>query len=166
MVRKQVIFCSSCGSHLESTYLFGRLRPQCPRCGHIHFQDPKVAAAALIEDGGNVLLVRRSNSPEQGKWTLPGGFVDADEDPAEAAVREVGEETGLRVEITGLVDVIHGQEHTLGADIVIVYRGVIVGGTLSAADDADAARLFARGSLPDLAFQATKRVLETCGYLR
>jgi len=55
-----------------------------------------VAVAVLIERDGKVLLVRRANTPQKGMWTLPAGFVDAGEDPAQAAERECLEETGLK----------------------------------------------------------------------
>jgi 8-oxo-dGTP diphosphatase len=138
---------------------FGRPRPVCPSCGWIYFADPKVAAAALIEQDGRVLLVRRAIDPLRGLWSLPAGFVDAGEDPAEAIRRECFEETGLIVRITGLVDVIYGQEHSRGAHIVIVYRAQVQEGALQAGDDVDQATFFALDELPELAFSATRKVL-------
>jgi ADP-ribose pyrophosphatase YjhB (NUDIX family) len=139
--------------------LFGRERPVCPQCGWIHFADPKVAAAVLIEKDGRVLLVRRTNEPFRGLWTLPAGFINAEEDPAEAAARECLEETGLSVRITAVVDIVAGREHARGADFVIVYAAEVVGGSLAAADDADQAEWFPIESLPPLAFRATQVVL-------
>jgi len=138
---------------------FGRQRPVCPQCGWIYFADPKVAAAILIEQDGRVLLVRRINEPYRGLWTLPAGFVDADEDPMRAAERECLEETGLTVRATGVLDVIAGREHPRGADFVIVYRGELLAGELQAGDDADEVGWFGRDDLPQLAFQATRAVL-------
>ena len=152
-------FCPLCGNKVEEREAFGAIRPVCPACDFIHFQDPKVAAGVLVESEGKVLLVKRINVPMQGKWTLPAGFVDGQEDPRSTAVRECLEETGLEVEIIDLVDVFYGLEHSRGASIVIFYRGRIVGGVLAAGDDADAVAFFGVDNLPPLGFQATEQVL-------
>jgi 8-oxo-dGTP diphosphatase len=135
------------------------MRPVCPQCGWIHFVDPKVAAAVLVEQDGRVLLVRRANEPYRGLWTLPAGFVNGGEDPAMAAARECLEETGLIVEVKRVLDVIAGLEHDRGADFLIVYEAEIISGMLAPADDADAAEWFTYDQLPQLAFKATQKVL-------
>ena len=155
----EVNYCPRCGTEVALAEKFGRQRAVCPHCGWIHFEDPKVAAAILLEQDGRVLLVRRVNEPYRGRWTLPAGFVDAEEDPARAAERECLEETGLTVRVTGLLDLIAGREHPRGADFVIVYHGEVISGELKAADDADEAAWFARSDLPPLAFRATEAVL-------
>lgn len=155
----QVTYCPRCGTAVGLAYRFGRQRPVCPSCGWIYFADPKVAAAILLEQDGRVLLVRRTNEPYRGFWTLPAGFVDADEDPRQAAERECLEETGLIVRATAVLDVIAGREHPRGADFVIVYRGEVLSGELRAGDDADETGWFLREDLPQLAFKATRTVL-------
>ena len=152
-------FCPRCGAEVAHEDKYGMVRPVCPQCGWIHFVDPKVAAAVLIEWDGRVLLVRRTNEPFRGLWTLPAGFVNGGEDPAEAAARECLEETGLTVHVTHVLDVIAGREHNRGADFIIVYHAEVISGALLAADDADAAEWFAREALPPLAFKATQRIL-------
>ena len=152
-------FCSKCGSRLELRTVFGKERPACPTCGWVHFADPKVAVAVLVEKEGEVLLTRRINDPERGKWSLPAGFMDANETPELAAERECLEETGLQVAITGLIDVLGGREHPNGADVFILYRAEISGGKLKAGDDADEVGFFARDQLPPLAFKTTRKVL-------
>lgn len=159
MPQRPIRFCPYCGVPVVSRFLFGQERPTCPECGWIYFADPKVAAAAIVEEEGRVLLTRRVNAPYQGFWTLPAGFVDAGEDPARAAERETFEETGLEVQVTDLVGVISGREHERGADIVIIYRAKRVGGTLRPGDDADQVGFFDRDRLPPLAFRATRRAL-------
>lgn len=152
--------CLRCGTTLENIHSYGQIRPVCPACGWIHFADPKVAAAVLVEKEGEVLLVQRSYNPHQGAWSLPAGFVNAGEDPAEAARRECEEETGLQVRITRLLDVYAKKEHPGGSDFIIVYGAEVLSGTLAAADDADDAAFFPRDSLPELAFDATKYILK------
>jgi ADP-ribose pyrophosphatase YjhB (NUDIX family) len=159
MAHLLVKFCPRCGTAVEYKEKFGAVRPVCPACGYIHFQDPKVAAAVLVEEGSRVLLVRRANDPFRGLWTLPAGFVNAGEDPAEAAARECLEETGLIVRVTRVYDVIAGREHERGADFIIVYLAEVVSGEMTPADDADAVEWFERENLPELAFRATKKVL-------
>lgn len=154
-------YCPRCGHGLEEREAFGRVRRFCPACSTVVFREHKVAAGAVVERNGEVLLVRRTMKPSQGFWSFPGGFVDFDETPAQAAVRECWEETGLLIEITGLLDVIGGFEHEGGADIVIVYLGQCVGGQLRAADDADRAAFFSPRELPPLAFHATQKALDS-----
>lgn len=152
-------YCPACGAPLTRQRAFGKLRPVCTRCGRVHFREPKVAAAVFIKWDDRVLLVRRVHDSERGRWSLPAGFVDAGEDPRQAAAREVLEETGLEVEITALLEVLHAGEHQGGADIVIVYAGEVVAGDLMAGDDVDSAKFFAAHELPRLAFESTRQVL-------
>ncbi|MEW5869279.1 MAG: NUDIX hydrolase [Chloroflexota bacterium] len=155
----EINYCMRCGHALEQAQHFGRLRPFCPACGWIYFADPKVAVAALIEQDGLVLLVRRANDPQRGLWTLPAGFVDAGEDPEQAVVRECLEETGLQVHVCGLLGVLAGQEHARGAHILIVYQAEVTGGDLRAEDDVDQAAFFSSQALPPLAFATTQKIL-------
>lgn len=161
MANTEFNYCPRCGTAIVHEERFGRVRPVCPQCGWIHFVDPKVAAAVLVIQEGRVLLVRRVNEPFRGLWTLPAGFVNGGEDPAEAAVRECLEETGLNVRVTRVFDIVAGREHPRGADFVIVYQAELIDGEMKADDDADAADWFGREGLPSLAFRATQKVLES-----
>lgn len=155
----EVRYCIRCGAALQLERRFGRQRPTCPDCEWVYFPDPKVAAAVLIEKDEQVLLVRRAVDPRRGKWTLPAGFIDAGEDPRAAAERECLEETGMKVRITGLLDVLYGQEHEKGAHIIIFYRAEALGGQAIAGDDVDRVAFFPRDELPPLAFSTTQRIL-------
>ena len=156
---EEVKFCPKCGQPVAMEFRFGLDRPVCSACGFIYFADPKVAVSMLLEQDGKVLLVRRAHEPFRGLWTLPGGFVNTGEDPAEAAIRECVEETGLAAHVTGILGIRSGREHPRGSDFVIFYAGQLTGGLLHADDDADAAEWFERGHLPELAFQSTKSIL-------
>jgi 8-oxo-dGTP diphosphatase len=153
-------YCIRCGTHLEmSIYQDGHEHPVCPSCGWAYFPDPKVAAAAVVQRDGLVLLVKRVFDPMQGYWSLPAGFVNAFEDPARAAEREVKEETGLDVQAEELLQVLTGREHPRGADLVLIYRMHLLGGDIQAQDDAEDARFFSLDDLPPLAFRATRLAL-------
>jgi 8-oxo-dGTP diphosphatase len=152
-------FCPRCGHPLTDRERFGKIRRTCDRCGFVHFHDPKVAVAAFIVQDGRVLLVRRTAEPERGKWALPAGYVDYGEDPRAAVQREVEEETSLQIQLAGLADVLPGDGSGVGASIVILYIGEVVGGKLAAHDDADQARFFGCDELPEVAFQSTQRLL-------
>ncbi len=159
MFTGMIKYCPRCGAKTGTKILFGKDRPYCPECDWIYFADPKVAAAVLVERENRILLVQRANDPYKGLWTLPAGFVNAGEDPAEAAARECLEETGLIVTITGIIDIVSGREHTRGSDFVIFYRGNALAGEAIAGDDASDAGWFDRDSMPELAFKSTSHIL-------
>jgi mutator protein MutT len=72
-----------------------------------HFPEhPIVSVGAVIVDRGRVLLVRRAHEPLKGEWSLPGGGVEIGETLEAALVREVREETGMRVSVGPVVDVL------------------------------------------------------------
>lgn len=77
-------------------------------------QQPRVGCGAVIQRAdGAVLLVKRGRQPEQGHWGLPGGKVDWMEKLEDTVVREVLEETGLRVAVERLLCVVDHFEPVL-----------------------------------------------------
>ena len=160
MIEGPILFCPRCGNSLILQLHSGKQRPSCSNCGWVYFPDPKVAVAVLLKKNDRVLLVQRSYDPQKGYWTLPSGFVDAGEDPVEAASRECLEETGLVIQDIRLLDVLFSQEHPRGASILIIYAADIVSGELMSGDDANQAAFFDLQHLPPLAFASTLQILE------
>jgi ADP-ribose pyrophosphatase YjhB (NUDIX family) len=107
-------------------------------------ETPLMGVGAVVVDEGCVLLVRRGTEPLKGQWSLPGGLVELGEPLLDAVVREVREETGLRVEpveLIELLDRVHREGVRVRYHYVIAdYLCRVVGGSLLAASDADAVR--------------------------
>jgi ADP-ribose pyrophosphatase YjhB (NUDIX family) len=94
---------------------------------------------------GRLLLVQRANDPGRGRWSIPGGRVEPGETDAEALVREVAEETGLRVAPGHCLGTVRRGRYDI-AD----YRARVVGGALRAGDDAAAVAWVTRRRLAEL----------------
>ena len=148
--------CLSCGAALRLPE-GPRPVPTCTGCGRVHHLDPKVGVGAVVRDpAGALLLVLRGVAPGKGRWALPAGYVDAGEDPREAAAREVLEETGLVVRCGDVIDVYPGGG---GASFFLAFHAELLGGELAAADDALDAAFHPLDDLPELAFPSTSDVV-------
>ena len=104
-------------------------------------EQPLIGIGAVIICNGKILLEKRKGEPGRGKWAIPGGLVELGESAEQAVIREVKEETNLKVEQPKLIDVVNNI--TLDENDKIKYHFVIVdyfvkltGGKLEAADDA------------------------------
>ncbi len=114
---------------------------------------PAVTVDAVWLDRGRVLLVRRGRPPAEGRWALPGGFVEYGETVEAAVARELREETGLRARPVRLVGVYSGPDrdprrHTL--TIAFEMHGRI--GPPRGGDDASQAEWVPFSRARDLAF--------------
>jgi mutator protein MutT len=113
------------------------------------------AAAIIRDDEGRVLLQRRSDN---GLWGLPGGAIDPGEYPAQAVVREVWEETGLRVQPVRLIAIMGGEgfrhRYPNGDQaefVVSVFACRILGGELGGLDgESLELRYFSEHDIPEL----------------
>ncbi|MDA8395763.1 MAG: NUDIX domain-containing protein [Candidatus Dormibacteraeota bacterium] len=153
-------FCPACGSRLLPREVEGRWLPGCPSCEFVAWPDPKVAVAVLAHDArGQLLLIRRGTPPAQGEWALPGGYVDANETPSEAARRELLEETGLELEVERLEGVHHVPVGEGGGLLVLAYVGRLSGGEGRTTPEALELVLVDPAKSPELGFSAHREAL-------
>ncbi len=102
-------------------------------------QRPEICVGAIARRGESLLLIERGRGAALGEWSVPGGRVEFGETLAEAARREVAEETGLDVvvgDVIGWVERVSAEHHF----VIVDFAVTVVGGTLRAGDDAAAAR--------------------------
>ena len=127
---------------------------------------PQVAVGAVVFHDNRVLLVRRGKAPADGQWAIPGGRVELGESLAQAAEREIQEETGLLVAAGDPIyvfDIIDRDAagrirfHYVIVDLAARY----LGGSLRHGDDAREARWVAAHELPDLEVSPPTRHLLT-----
>ncbi len=101
----------------------------------------KVAVGGVVFRGPEVLLIKRGKPPFEGQWSIPGGGLDYGEAVRDGLLREIREETGLKIKILGLLDVFEALPRAEGADfsqhiVMIDYVCEWLAGEPVAGDDA------------------------------
>ena len=131
----------------------------CGECGFVAYAGPEPTVCALVlDDAGRVLLARRKFEPEAGKWDVPGGFLEEDEEALDGLRRELREETGLEIEpleLAGIWADRYGGGDDATATLNLYWTARIVSGEPTAADDVAELRWFSVDDLPpddELAF--------------
>ena len=153
-------FCVNCGAALVTRLIEGREVEACPNDSFVLWHDPKVSTAVVVESGGGIVLGRRSIEPGYGLWCLPGGFVNDDEDPAAAAVRECFEEIRAPVDLRGLIGVFHIPKTEAPSMVGIAYRaGLADGAQIAAGEEMLEVGVFRLDALPPLAFPSHRAVV-------
>ncbi|SCG43706.1 NUDIX domain-containing protein [Micromonospora inositola] len=136
-----------------------------------HFNNPEapkpnsivVAVTVFVQDDqGRVLLIQRTDN---GLWALPGGAQDFGEYIAETAVRETREETGVEIEVTGLVGIYTNPNHVVEysdgevrQQFSICFRGRYVLGDPMTSEESSAVRWVAQGELEELSIHPSMRL--------
>ena len=103
MNHKRRLFCSYCGEKLKSGMEGENVRDYCERCDVFFYENPLPVVSSIVVRERQVLLVKRKNDPQKGKWCLPSGFAETGESVQAAALRELEEETGVRGRIIDFV---------------------------------------------------------------
>lgn len=149
-----------CGAVLVPREIEGQLLEACPNDDFVLWRDPKVVTSTLVVRGDEIVLGLRSIEPGRGLWCLPGGFVNQDEAPADAARREAREEIGVDVEITRLVGVYHIPKSNAPSLIGVTYEARLAEGAVPrAGPEMSDVGFFGADSLPQLAFPSHREIV-------
>lgn len=131
---------------------------------------PILGVGAIVVEDDRILLIRRGKEPGRGIWSIPGGRVKIGETARDAVLREVWEETGLRVKVLDFIEALdiifrhpsNTGDLRLSEDgrvkyhyVVLDYLAVPEGGRLEASSDAVEARYFTPGEIDDLSLRET-----------
>ena len=124
LTEKTMKYCPQCGQFLEEKLVDERKRFVCQSCGYIEYRNPLPVVVGVLTKPKKrqVLLIKRGIEPGKGEWALPGGFVEEDETPKEAVLREIKEELGVEASIEGLVGVEADDSSTYGKVVLIGYH--------------------------------------------
>ncbi|WP_135210858.1 NUDIX hydrolase [Vitreimonas flagellata] len=119
-------------------------------------RSPTPAVGVVCLRGDDVLLIRRGAPPMEDRWSIPGGRIEWGERAADAALRELKEETSCDAELIGLVDVVdavltrRGENDVWGHYVLIDYAARWIAGEPQAGDDARDARFFSLAEIETL----------------
>ena len=158
---KKLKYCSNCGTLNSFGMKEGANRFFCKKCSTVHYQNPKPTATLICPKGGTILLVRRAFAPEKGAWSLPGGFMELNETPNQAAVRELKEETNLCGSVIKLLG--HCSHfNSIFGDILLLGMEMKINNweNLKVGDDASEAGFFNYLDYPPLAFECHMKILK------
>lgn len=152
--------CLYCGTVFTRKKVEGRFRLYCSSCNEPHYENPVPASCTVvIDDRGRMLLVKRNVPPQAGWWCLPGGFIELDEGPESAALRELKEETGIVGQIDRLLGVRSSFSQQYYSVLLIGYLVTSFSGTLHPGDDASDVAFFHPDDLPEIAFDSHIRFI-------
>jgi 8-oxo-dGTP diphosphatase len=128
---------------------------------------PRIGSALLVRDEVNrILLGKRNKDPQRGNWIIPGGKIHAFESIAEAAARELLEETGLVVEVGDHFNVYEIINPPNEHRVVIYSWGKVVGGEPKASDDISELKFFELAELGEVPVTPlVRRVLIDAGFV-
>jgi ADP-ribose pyrophosphatase YjhB (NUDIX family) len=156
-----IVYCSICGDRMEVRIPDDddHVRPVCGRCGHVHYENPKLVVGCIPVLGERVLLCKRNIAPQKGKWTLPAGYLENGESVQDGAIRETLEETRSEVEIIAPYRMFN---LVFVHQIYFMFRAKLLDENFGPTKESTAVRLFCEADIPweDIAFASIRQTLK------
>ncbi len=153
-------YCSNCANPVVLKIPNGDNRPRhvCEYCGTIHYQNPRIVAGCLPEQGEKILLCRRGIEPGYGLWTLPAGFMENGETTQETAAREAMEEANAKVVIGPIYALFNLPDIN---QVYMLYRGRL-DGRFSPGQESLETALYHENDIPwsEIAFATISKTLK------
>ncbi len=142
-------FCRDCGAALEEIFDsdFERRRFRCTVCQSWVHEHPSVMLTCFIACGHKLLWIQRKLEPRSGFWAIPGGFMEAGESLAEGAVRELREETGIRLPAESLDFYMTGTI-TFINQVYVAFRAQVASEDCQPGEEATAVAFYSRAECP------------------
>jgi len=146
-------YCPMCKTPLVRKVLFDDNIPlvTCPACHWICTRSNLIAVASVVPMEGGIVTILPPGLPEASPAALPAGLVEYGESPEEAAVREIREETGLKVELVGSLGwFFHSYfEKWPGPSVYFMFEAKVVGGQIEGSDEGPV-KIFPLDAFPEI----------------
>lgn len=155
----QIRYCPNCRCKLKEREIGGKMKLACPRCPYVFWNNPLVVSIGIVPspDGKGMLMIKRAIPPKIGMYALAGGFLEPREDPEQGVVREVFEESGLRVRVIRLLWMVGLPQAN---EILVFFLCEVVGGELTKSEETSEVAFFPNDQLPaDIAFPTHEQAI-------
>ena len=155
-------FCSNCGSDkIEFKTPIGdnANRFCCSNCETIHYQNPNVVVGAIPIWEGKIMLAKRNIEPRKGFWNLPCGFLELNETVEEGAIREVLEETGVKIKLGALQTVYNLPD---AQQVYMIFTAEMISNDFKVTAESSEVKLFSKSEIPweQIAFSSNTFALD------
>ncbi len=160
-IEKDAKFCPYCGQELGKIFIEGQWRGYCDSCKRVIYDNPVPVVAGVILKENKVLLIKRGIQPKKGYWALPAGFVDIYESAEDALLREMEEETAIKIKKYRFIKTINQKGMRYNSVLIIGFLIEKYEGEITPGDDAVEAKFFNLENIPELAFSSHNILIDS-----
>lgn len=155
-------YCPLCGTRLNREGSGSDFHVCCEQCGFIKYDNPLPTTIGLVIRGDDVLLLRRSVSPSEGKWDTVGGFLSGDETAEQCLLREGLEEIGVTLSIEGVLGTFSSVYGSTGLRTIGIAFTCSIGEQIeiTLSPENSEYKWFHLEELPEIAFADVRKALE------